>query len=178
MREIKILALFLIVLFTLSGCVKNNSSSDSSNNTTHSIGDGKEDFWINYPSWHPKSGQSIEHPQWIIDALKEKPLIILAHSMNCYPCIIQQQNIQNVLEEFGDDIEYIDIITDGSDERAWDIYNTYYPQGGQWYIPLTVIISKTEYKGEEKIVWHSVVGMKDENWLRGYIEDAISYYEG
>lgn len=171
------LAVFLVVILTLSGCITNTSPSDPDTSTAaHSIGDGTADFWTSYPSWHPKSGQNIEHPQWVIDVLKEKPLIILAHSTNCLPCIRQQSDLEDVMKTHGEDITYIDMLTDGSDARAWDVYDVYYPQSGQWYIPLTVILSQTYHGGTSQIIWHSAVGATGKEWLEAYIEDAITYY--
>ena len=71
MKTCTILALGLVMLVTLNGCITNTSPSETDITTKHSVGDGKEDFWIGYPSWHPKSGQNIEHPQWVVDTLKK-----------------------------------------------------------------------------------------------------------
>ncbi|HEC86626.1 MAG: thioredoxin family protein [Thermoplasmata archaeon] len=160
----------------LGGYTNSNNSNNTENKIAISIGDGKEDFWINHPSWHPKHGEEVVHPQWILDILDEKPVIILAHSTTCKPCKDQDDAIKEVLGDLGDSIEYISILTDGGDDRMKDVYINYYPQGGQWYIPLTVMLSKTEYNGKEEVIWHSVIGVTSEDWLREYIENAIEYY--
>jgi len=143
----------------------------------HGVGSGADDFWINYPSDHPQSGQSVSHPQWILGALENKPVVILAHSEGCYPCIQQQGAMQTVLEEYGDQVTYFDLLTDGSDVRAWDVYNGYYPLAGSWYIPLTVILTNVEdNEGSTHVGWHSTVGATGAEWITGYVEDAINYY--
>ena len=81
------------------------------------------------------------------------------------------------MKNYEGSIAYIDILTDGSDERAWDVYGIYYPQGGQWYIPLTIVLSKISHGGKEQIIWHSVVGATGKEWLEEYMEDAIAYYQ-
>ncbi|MEM1513333.1 MAG: thioredoxin family protein [Candidatus Thermoplasmatota archaeon] len=171
MNKIKEIIALIIISLILNGCVKNSSIS-----AKNSIGDGEDDFWIDYPSLHPQSGQKVAHPEWVLNEIEKKPLIILVHSNNCLPCIQQQKDLEEVMEEYGNKIIYIDILTDGSDSRAWDAYNIYYPQAGQWYIPLTIIISKVEYKGETQIIWHSEIGRTGKEWLIEYISDAISYY--
>ena len=143
----------------------------------HGVGSGADDFWINYPSDHPQSDQSVSHPQWVLGALENKPVVILAHSEGCYPCIQQQGAMQTVLEEYGDQVTYFDILTDGSDVRAWDVYNGYYPLAGSWYIPLTVILTNVEdNEGSTHVGWHSTVGATGAEWITGYVEDAINYY--
>jgi len=172
-----LMMLSIIAIFAMSlssGCISSKSSSGGS--AMHTIGNGKDDFWIDYPEQHPKSGQNVEHPQWVSDALEEKPLIILAHSTNCYPCILQQSAIKDLMSNYTGKITYIDILTDGSDNRAMDVYNVYYPQAGQWYIPLTAIISKAEYNGKERVIWHAAVGETGKDWLKEYMDDAIYYY--
>jgi thiol-disulfide isomerase/thioredoxin len=141
------------------------------------VGSGADDFWINYPSDHPQSGQSISHPQWILSALENKPVVIVAHSEGCSPCIMQQSAMETVREEYGDQATYFDILTDGSDARALDVFNSYYPLSGAWYIPLTVILTNVEDNDSSTHVgWHSTVGATGEEWLTAYVKDAINYY--
>lgn len=173
-----ILMAMVFLTSLLGGCLEDNGSGSSDYTITHSIGTGSDEFWTVYPAGHPKSGQSVSHPPWVKNKLEDGPVIILAHSTNCQPCIVQQADLEAVLPDYQNQIEYVDIVTDGSDDRAWDVYNVYYPQGGQWYIPLTVIISRTYVQGEQEIIWHSRVSTTGEAWLRTYIKDAIAYYEG
>ncbi len=172
--------LMAIVFMTslLGGCLEDNGSGSSDYTITHSIGSGSDEFWTVYPAEHPKSGQNVSHPQWVRNKLEDGPLLILAHSTDCQPCIVQQSDLEAVLPDYQNQIEYVDLLTDGSDPRAMDVYNVYYPRGGQWYIPLTVLISQTTVQGETRTIWHSKVSTTGKDWLRTYIEDAIAYYEG
>ncbi|HDS58762.1 MAG TPA: thioredoxin family protein [Thermoplasmatales archaeon] len=178
MKHLAVIFIVVLLLAMMSGCLENGETGSSDSTITHSVGTGSNDFWTVYPAQHPKSGQSVSHPPWVKNKLKDGPLIILAHSTNCQPCIVQQADLEAVLPGYQNQIEYVDILTDGSDDRAWDVYNMYYPQGGQWYIPLTVVISQASVQGETEVIWHSRVSTTGKAWLRTYIENAIAYYEG
>lgn len=160
----------------------NNNGNENSNDLdwlidytpVNAIGSSSNDFWVN----HPSSGKEVDHPSWIQDKLKNGPLIILAHSTDCTPCIVQETDLDSVLPDYHNQIEHVDLLTDGSDARAWDVYNVYYPQDGAWYIPLTVIISQTLVEGELRVIWHSHISTTGKNWLHTYMKDSIFYYEG
>ncbi len=141
----------------------------------YSSGSGDDDWWINYPSQNPNAGSSVSHPQWVLDSLKNKPVVIFAHSDDCAPCLVQEQDMDKVLKDLGSNVVYYDLLSDGSDPRAYEVFNIYDANGGQSYIPLTAIVTLIE-DGNVKVAWHSSEGATGEEWLRTYIQDAIYYH--
>jgi hypothetical protein len=148
--------------------------------TERSIGSGPDDWWTVYPDQHPNAGSEVDHPQWILDELEEKPVLILDHSTGkCKACIDQESYVDAVLEDYGDDVTYENLISGGSDTRADELFDIYDPNGGKPYIPLTVILTLVEDSDGNVVVgWHS---MEDpaggEEMVRSYVEDAIDYHE-
>jgi hypothetical protein len=148
--------------------------------TEYSVGSGPDDWWTVYPDQHPNAGSEVDHPQWILDELEEKPVLILDHSTGkCKACIDQESYVDAVLEDYGDDVTYENLISGGSDTRADELFDIYDPNGGKPYIPLTVILTLVEDSDGNVVVgWHS---MEDpaggEEMVRSYIEDAIDYHE-
>ncbi len=53
----------------------------------------------------------------------------------------------------------------------------YDPNGGTMYVPLTVVLTLAS-DGEEVVpVWHSTDEVTGEDWIRNYVEDAISQHD-
>ncbi|MFO7676916.1 MAG: thioredoxin family protein [Thermoplasmatota archaeon] len=174
------LILVSITIF-LSGCVSENGDTRQSWLDTytpvHSQGTGENNFWITYPEKLSKSGVEVNHPQWVLDELENNPILIVAGSDDCAPCIMQKRNINTVLETYEEQIQYFNIPTDGSDPRAWDAYNAYWSQDTSWYIPLTAIITKgRDTDNEVAIYWHSSTGSTGEQWISDFVKDAIYYH--
>jgi len=148
--------------------------------TEYSVGTGPDDWWTVYPDQHPNAGSEVDHPQWILDSLEEKPVLILDHSTGrCKACIDQESYVDAVLEDNGDDVTYENLISGGGDTRADELFDIYDPNGGKPYIPLTVILTLVEDSDGNVVVgWHS---MEDptggEEMVRSYVEDAIDYHE-
>lgn len=156
-------------------------------NPTYSLGSGKDDWWINYPDQsqdsdqNPRAGLSVNHPSWVIEALKDKPVIILDHSDNCKACKVQMRDINKVLATYGDDIIYYNITAkaDGSgDQRAYEILDTYCLDAAKPTVPTTVVLTKMPNPdGEVEIGWHTMDDAMGEEIIAAYIKDAILYYQ-
>jgi hypothetical protein len=143
----------------------------------YSVGSGLADWWINRPDQSASAGTSVEHPQWVLDALKEKPVLIMAHTTDCSSCKIQKANIEKVLQNFSSDVTYYDILADGKDRRAWEILNIYNPTGGEPYVPTTVFITLVKgADGKVDVAWHSEMDDMTKEQLSAYLKDAIYYY--
>lgn len=162
---------------------KNNNSHENETNWWENYtakylkGSGDDNWWINYPDQHPDSGSKVNHPEWVIDSLENKSVVILVHSDRCDPCIQQQKDMEEVLEEYGEEVEYYDIMSDGSDDRANDSFESYDPNNEQNYIPLTVMVSLIKDEdGDIKILWHSAEGATGKEWISDYMKDGIYYY--
>jgi DNA-directed RNA polymerase subunit RPC12/RpoP len=164
----------------------NNHSNKPNNNETewwvsynpeYSKGSGDDDWWINYPNQHPDSGSAVSHLDWVLDSLQDKPVVILDHSEGCIPCIQQQEDMDKVLEVYGEEVIYYDLLADGSDPRAYEAFDTYDPNGEPNYIPLTIMVTKIkDSNGNVKIAWHSAEGATGEDWIRSYMKDSIYYH--
>ncbi len=114
---------------------------------------------------------------WVLAALVNKTIVILVHSDRCDPCIQQDEDMEEVLEEYGEEVEYYDIMSDGSDDRANDSFESYDPNNEQNYIPLTVMVSLIKDEdGDIKILWHSAEGATGKEWISDYMKDGIYYY--
>ena len=152
------------------------ASAESS--AEHPVGSGLEEWWIAYPDQHSKAGSAVDHPSWALDALKEKPVMMLIHSSGCPACIKQEADINKVLEDLGDEVAYLDLSTDSDGEKAWEGLDIYDPKGGvMTYVPVTVFLTQVpESDGDAEISWHSAVGYGGERWIRSYLNDAIALH--
>ncbi len=147
----------------------------------HTIGPGPEEWWIAYPDQHSKAGSAVDHPSWALDLLKEKPVMMLIHKTNCPACVRQEADIKKVLRDLGDDVAYLDLLTDGGDEKTWAGLDIYYPSGDpsvdRIFVPVTVVLTLVSGpSGDVEIGWHSGVGYSGERWIRSYLNDAIALH--
>src|SRR5512137_807245 len=52
------------------------------------VGSGVADWWTAYPDQHENASRPVQHPGWVLDDLKEKPVLILVHASYCKPCLV------------------------------------------------------------------------------------------
>ena len=143
----------------------------------HTVGPDQEAWWIEYPDINPDAGDEVEHVDWLVEGLSEKPVVVFVHSDDCAPCVQQKRDINTILETLGDDVLYYDLPSDGSDQRAYDVFERYDPNGGQHYIPLTVLATLVEDDtGNVRIAWHGSEGATGEEMLDARFRDAIYYH--
>ncbi len=45
----------------------------------YSVGSGNDSWWTTYPDQSTGRGGEVNHPAWVLDALKSKPVVIYAH---------------------------------------------------------------------------------------------------
>jgi thiol-disulfide isomerase/thioredoxin len=161
-------AAFLVILFILATGL--NALGDQ-----YVVGSGNDDWWTTYPDQSPGKGKEVNHPAWILDALKSKPVLVYVHG-GCDYCKPQTEALAKVVDEMGKKFAYYDIPS-GSDERAGEALQAYDPNGGQMYLPLTVLITRTSNsEGKVVPVWHSTDQITGEDWIKSYLVDAISHY--
>ena len=145
----------------------------------YEIGSGDGDWWINYPAQHPESSASIEHPQWVLDEISERPVIMLVHSQ-CEGCAQQTREVPEIVEQYADRIKFFDIdIYDNSEnyDISTEIFDTYDPNEEAATIPITVLVSTIKDEdGNDVIIWHSAEGNTGKNWIESYVRDSIYYY--
>ena len=143
----------------------------------YSVGSGNEDWWTRYPDQSSGAGGQVNHPSWVLDALKGKPVLIYVHK-ECDYCVPQTEAANKVAEEFKGKITYYEISGDGGDSRAEEALMAYDPNGGITYVPMTIMVTLAPgSEGEVEPVWHSSEEITGEAWIRTHIEDAISYYD-
>jgi hypothetical protein len=151
----------------------------ASGGAEHPVGSGPKEWWIEYPAQHSNAGSAVDHPSWTLDLLEEKAVIVFIHRNNCPSCVAQEADIKKVLEELGDEVAYLDLLTDSDDQKAWEGIYIYDPNGGvMTYVPVTVFLTLVSSpSGETEIAWHSVVGYSGEREIRSYLNDAIALHE-
>lgn len=152
----------------------------------YSLGSGKDDWWIKYPDQSqdpdqkPRAGFPVNHLPWLIDALKNKPVVILDHSENCKACKVQMRDLDKVLDIYGKDIIYYNItaMEDGSgDQRAYEVLYTYCLNAAKPTVPTTVVLTLlSDANGKVEIGWHTMDDAMGEQIVAAYIKDAIFYY--
>jgi hypothetical protein len=143
----------------------------------YSAGSKLADWWTNHPDQSTSAGSEVEHPQWVLDALEKKPVLIMDHTEDCSSCKIQKKNIEKVLPDFAKNITYYDLLADGKDKRAFEILNAYNPTGREQFVPTTVFITLIKGKdGKAEVAWHSEIDDMSEEKLSAYLKDAIYYY--
>jgi hypothetical protein len=143
----------------------------------NSVGSGNDDWWTIYPKQSTAAGTDVNHPAWVLDALEKKPVLIYVHK-DCSYCAPQTAAVNNVSDEFKGDITYYEIKADGSDSRAEEALQAYDPNGGVSYVPMTIIVTLApDSEGNVMPVWHSNEDLTGDDWIKNYVEDAISYYD-
>lgn len=190
------ISLFFVVSFVLlSGCTSDTSNNNSNgpswmNNYTpvHSVGTGSNDFWINYPAGNPSSEQNVEHLSWIVDSLKNKPVLFVVHRTGCIGCADQAERVIEFGDKYSDYVEFYDLdAVDGASndilQKANEVY-IYDPNGPPGYIALTGVYTYMKENDEVKIGWHTCwhtweapndMTVSDSD-LETWIKDAIYYY--
>lgn len=160
----------LIAVFTLAILFSASAAENS-------VGSENDDWWTTYPEQSTASGTDVNHPAWVLDALEKKPVLIYIHK-DCSYCAPQTAAVNNVSDEFKGDITYYEIGADGSDSRAEEALKAYDPNGGVSYVPMTIIVTLApDSEGNVMPVWHSNEDITGDDWIKSYVEDAISYYD-
>jgi hypothetical protein len=140
------------------------------------IGPSEDDWWTTYPGQNPNRGEMPAHPSWVTKKLQEGPLLILDHSEGCMPCIQQQEDVDSIMKDYGNDIQFLDLLS-GSDPEAAEAFPVYDANGSPNYIPLTILITLVEdSSGNVRIGWHSTEGATGYDCLSNYVRDAIYYH--
>ena len=140
------------------------------------VGSSEEDWWTVYPTQNPSWGEMPDHPSWLTDKLKNGPILILDHSEGCEPCVQQQADVDSIMKNYGEDIQFVKLLS-GTDARAAEVFQIYDPNGSPSYVPLTIIVTLVEdSSGNVRIGWHGDEGATGIEWLTDYVKDAIYYH--
>lgn len=185
MLILTIFTVFLLLFFT--GCTSNNTDNNSwlENYTpVHSVGNGTDNFWINFPVGSASPGQGPQHLTWITEDLKEKPIVFVCHRTGCGPCTPQADRVKALRETYGEDAIFYDLDYpfEGYGTATEDILNKFYeafyydPNGGSQVIAFTGVFTRINDGGEIKIGWHSWEGNVADADMENWIKDSIYYY--
>lgn len=173
--------LALLVLATLAiSTMANAALSEDLNNYSpaHTLGSGDNDWWAAYPDQNENSGMTVEHPSWVLDALKEKPVLMLVHSSNCVPCLVQIPRINNTLDSYGQNLSYYDVLAEGKGlQKAIGVLDIYNPLGGAQYVPTTIFVTLIEGSdGKVEVTWHSQTDAMSKDEIDSFVLDSIYYH--
>lgn len=172
------LAAFSVALFAAAGTAL--SQDESSYTPAHAVGSGDDDWWTAYPDQNENSGKEVQHPDWMLDALKEKPVLILIHSSTCVPCLAQLPRIKAAADKYSSDLDYHDVLGEGASlQEAVDILDVYDPYGmGKPVVPTTIFVTLAKGPdGKVAVAWHSEIDAMSEERIDSYVKDAIYYYK-
>lgn len=143
----------------------------------HSLGSGENDWWITHPSASGKADLPLKQADWITSALKDKPLIVLVHSSSCRPCVVQMANMEKVMASYGNEIEYRDLVAEGSGLKDATELLINYSTSGRLVVPTTVFFTLIKGPdGKAAVAWHSVEDVMSEGDIGDFAKDAIYYY--
>ena len=197
MKKIDLMLIFLVAstLF-LSGCISNNKIDDTTDNNSdkdtnkanwlinytpvHVVGNGTNDFWIEFPSDSDYYGYPVDHFNWVIDYIENKTVLFVVHRTGCLGCKEQGDLVISLAEEYGDYIKFhdIDIVYDAPQiiqQMSNEAY-FYDPNGAPGYIALTGVFTYVEENSEIKIGWHSWELDVEDSEMETWIKDAIYYH--
>lgn len=180
---IAIFSIFIIIL--LSGCTTNDTNNDSDNENwlvnylpVHTVGTGEDDFWIEYPTDNPNSGQSVTHLSWVNDSLEKGCMLFVVHITGCVSCQPQADRVIELAEEYKEHVVFHDLDADlgGSvEKRAYDAY-LYDPDGSPGIIALTGVFTLIEQNGSIVYGWHSWEQDVDFKEMEEWVKDGIYYW--
>lgn len=168
LKKIKF-ASFLIALILLASGINALGSE-------YPVGSGNDDWWTTYPDQSTGAGEDVNHPSWVMDALREKPVLIYVHK-SCDYCKPQTEAIENITKEFDGKITLIEISAESNDARSEEALQAYDPNGGVMYVPMTAIVTLApNSEGKVEPVWHSTEDVTGDDWIKNYVEDALGQY--
>lgn len=165
---------FAVLLAVLLACTGALAEDWQNYKPAHSLGSASDDWWTAYPDQGNKHGSAVEHPQWILESLKEKPVIIFLHQEECEGCKDQKANIDAVMEMYPQSVILFDIMADWKDPRFVDLNNTYEPN----FVPTTVFLTRARgADGKALTIWHSEEDAMKQDQVHSFVKDAIYYYQ-
>ena len=183
-KNFALLVLTAIAAFSIAGFVMADTAlcqDWNSYSPAHAVGSEDDDWWTTYPNQHENSDMAVKHPDWVLKALKEKPLLILIHSSNCVPCLAQMPRINNAAGSYSDDLAYYDMLAEGSGyEKAIGILDVYNPPeaGGRQLVPTTIFITLAKGPdGRVDVAWRSEIDAMSQERIDAYVKDSIYYYK-
>ena len=112
----------------------------------------------------------------------KKPVLINFWATWCPPCRMEMPGLQNLYEEFGDKVDFIminlgetkDTIQDFLVENEVYTFPIGYDETDSYGMKFSIVGIPTTYIiGKDKIIKNYIVGARDENQFREYLEEVI-----
>ena len=180
---IAIFSIFIILL--LSGCTTNDTNNDSNDedwlvnySPVHTVGNGIDDFWVDYPSLNPNSGQSVTHLSWVNDSLEKGCMLFVVHITGCVSCQPQADRVIELAEKYKEHVVFhdLDSALGGSvEKKSYEAY-LYDPDGSPGIIALTGVFTLVEQNGSIVYGWHSWEQDVDFKEMEEWVKDGIYYW--
>jgi hypothetical protein len=165
---------FAAVLAVILACPGPLAEDWQSYKPAHSLGSGSNDWWTAYPDLSKKAGSAVEHPQWILESLTEKPVIVFLHQEDCKGCAAQKANLDAVMGMYPQSVILFDLMADWKDPRFVDFNMAYNPQ----FVPTTVFLARARgADGNTVTVWHSEDDAMSQDRILSFVKDAIYFYQ-
>ncbi|EMR75421.1 hypothetical protein MBGDF03_00436 [Thermoplasmatales archaeon SCGC AB-540-F20] len=180
---IAIFSIFIIPL--LSGCTTNDTNNDSNNedwltnySPVHTVGNGTDDFWVDYPSDNPNSSQSVAHLPWVNESLQKGCMFFVVHITGCVSCQPQADRVIELADKYKEHVIFhdLDVALGGSvEKKSYEAY-LYDPDGSPGIIALTGVFTLVEQNGSIVYGWHSWEQDVDFKEMEEWVKDGIYYW--
>lgn len=169
----------------LCGCTTTNTENNlidkdwlSNYSPVHNVGNGTDNFWVDYPSQNPYSGQSVTHLPWVNESLVEGCMLFVVHITGCVTCKPQADRAIKLAEKYKEFIVFHDLdagVGGLTEKRAYDAY-LYDPDGSPGIIALTSIFTLIKQNGTIVYGWHSWERDVDFKEMEEWLKDGIYYW--
>lgn len=180
---IAIFSIFIILL--LSGCTTNDTNNDSYNedwltnySPVHTVGNGTDNFWVDYPSDNPNSSQSVAHLPWVNESLQKGCMFFVVHITGCVSCQPQTDRVIELADKYKEHVIFhdLDVALGGSvEKKSYEAY-LYDPDGPPGIIALTGVFTLIEQNGSIAYGWHSWEQDVDFEEMEEWVKDGIYYW--
>ncbi len=153
-----------------------NTGGNTNNNNGGNTGGGNEipaEWWTTYPSKYDEFGTLPDHPGWIKEGFGSKNMmVVFIHSACCAPCVQQENDLKAVLPSYGDQVAYLDLLTENEEdlEQAIEGSQIYYDPASPQSTPHTIILKKVG----PTIYWYSYVGALGQDVIIDQLDDGLS----
>jgi hypothetical protein len=171
-----LLATMLLIAASLTIFAPASSTDDLQGyKPVYSLGTGDADWWINYPDNSLSPGTQVSHLPWVIDDLKQKPVVIFVYRLDCMACEVQKEDLNKVLDSYGNDVKYYDLLV--PNEKMSGILTSYFSRKTLPTVPITVVLTTIKGSdGKNSVAWHTMYDAEGEEIVASYVKDAIYYY--
>ena len=153
-----------------------NSNEVGAGLQDRTLGTSAADFWPVYPAMNPNVRMNVTHPDWVLAALIDGPVMILVHQEGCVGCSFQEPVCDQLAATHAGNLTYFSLLGGRDDQRLMETIGVYDPDGGTHYVPLTVVITARAVGNGTVIAFHSWEGVIRSEALNSWLVDAIDHF--